>query len=195
MFFHGRANQFGQQRLRQQTCFGVIRCRGSDWTAFAVDEVLAIFFLESGRATQLFENAERSINSLPSSFAAQLGQMFVGHSSSCGAHSCAQISWLNLAREYRHEKRDQSPVCVRKKLFGVGAESICDVGLSKAGLHARMDDEPVTLQAGKVCSHSVVGQAQLFCEFVYRPISCSQKLKDFPSRAFEQPLPPAYMFH
>ena len=33
-----------------------------------------------------------------------------------------------------------------------------------------MDYEPVALQAGKVRSHSVVGQAQLFCEFVYRPI-------------------------
>ena len=58
-----------------------------------------------------------------------------------------------------------------------------------------MDYEPVPLQAGKVRSHSVVGQAQLFCEFVYRPVSRTQKVQDSSSRTFEQPLPPAYMFH
>ena len=58
-----------------------------------------------------------------------------------------------------------------------------------------MDYEPVPLQAGKVRSHGVVGQAQPFGEIVYCTISCPQKLKDFPARAFEQPLPPAYMFH
>jgi hypothetical protein len=45
--------------------------------------------------------------------------------------------------------------------------------------------EPVALQAGKVRSHSVVGQAQLFCEFVYRPVSGAQQAQDFPSRTFE----------
>ena len=58
-----------------------------------------------------------------------------------------------------------------------------------------MNYEPVTLQAGKVRPHSVVGQAQLFCEVVYRPISRTQKVQDSSSRTFEQPLPPAYMFH
>jgi hypothetical protein len=69
------------------------------------------------------------------------------------------------------------------------------MGFSKAGLHARMNYEPVAFQAGKMRSHSVVGQAQLFCEFVYRPVSYTQKVQDPASRTFEQPLPPAYMFH
>jgi len=173
----------------------MICCCGSDWTAVAIDEVFSIFFLKAGRAAQLFENAECSINSLLSRFAAQVVQMFAGDLSASGAHSGTQISWLNLTREYRHQKRDQSPVCLRKQLFGFRAESICGVGFSKAGLHACMDYEPVALQAGKVRAHSVVGQVQLFCEFVYRPISCPQKVQDSPSRTFEQPLPPAYMFH
>jgi hypothetical protein len=58
-----------------------------------------------------------------------------------------------------------------------------------------MDYEPVALQADKVRSHSVVGQLQLFCQFVYRPISRPQKIQDSSSRTFEQPLPPADMFH
>ena len=58
-----------------------------------------------------------------------------------------------------------------------------------------MDDESVALQAGKVRSHGVISQAQLCCEIVHCAFSCPQKLKDFSSRAFEQPLPPAYMFH
>ena len=58
-----------------------------------------------------------------------------------------------------------------------------------------MDCEPVALQTCEVRSHGVVGQEQLFCEFVYRPISCPQKVQDSSSRTFEQPLPPAYMFH
>ena len=114
----------------------MICCCGSDWTAVAVDEVFSIFFLKAGRAAQLFENAECSINSLLSRFAAQVLQMFAGDHSASGPHSGAQISWLNLTREYRHEKRDQSPVCFRKQLFGFRAESICGVGFSKAGLHA-----------------------------------------------------------
>jgi hypothetical protein len=58
-----------------------------------------------------------------------------------------------------------------------------------------MDYEPVALQAGKMRSHGVVGQAQLLSEIVHGASSCPQELKDFPARAFEQPLPPAYMFH
>jgi hypothetical protein len=58
-----------------------------------------------------------------------------------------------------------------------------------------MDYKPVALQAGKVRSHSVVGQAQLFCEFVYRPVSRTQKVQDSSSRTFEQPFAPAYMCH
>ena len=64
----------------------ISRC-GGDWTAVAVDEVLPIFFLKSSRAAQLFENAECSINSLLSRFATQLGQMFIGHGLTRGAHS------------------------------------------------------------------------------------------------------------
>ena len=74
----------------------MISCCGGDWTAVAVDEVLSIFFLKAGRAAQLFENAECSINSLLSRFAAQLGQMFVGHGLARGAHSGAQISGFDL---------------------------------------------------------------------------------------------------
>ena len=114
----------------------MICCCGGDWTAVAVDEVLSTFFLKAGGAAQLFENAEGSINSLLSSFAAQVVQMFAGDLSASGAHSGAQILWLNLTREYRHEKRDQSPICLRKQLFGFRAESICNVGFSKTGLHA-----------------------------------------------------------
>lgn len=109
---------------------------GGDWTPVAIDEVLPIFFLKSSRAAQLFENVECSIDSLLSRFAAQLGQMFVGHGLARGTHSSAQISWFDLTREYRHEKGDQWPVCLRKQLFGLWAESICGVGFSKAGLHA-----------------------------------------------------------
>src|SRR6187551_2931190 len=55
--------------------------------------------------------------------------------------------------------------------------------------------EPVALQAGEVRSHRVVGQVQLFCKFVYCPVSCTQKVQDSSSRTFEQPFAPAYMFH
>ena len=44
-------------------------------------------------------------------------------------------------------------------------------------------------------SHGVVGQVQGISEIVYCAFPCSQKLEDFSSRAFEQPLAPAYMFH
>ena len=58
-----------------------------------------------------------------------------------------------------------------------------------------MDYESVALQAGKVRSHGVISQAQGLSEIVHCAFSRPQKLKDFPSRAFEQALPPAYMFH
>ena len=96
MFFHGRANYLREQRLREQTCFGMIRRGGCNWTAVAMDEVLSIFFLKSSRAAQLFENAECGINSLLSRFATQLGQMFIGHGLARGPHSGAQISGFDL---------------------------------------------------------------------------------------------------
>jgi hypothetical protein len=46
-----------------------------------------------------------------------------------------------------------------------------------------------------VGSHCVISQTQLSREFVHRPVSCPQEIEDFPPRAFEQPLPPAYKFH
>src|SRR6187200_3193899 len=100
-------------------------CRGvGNWTAVAVDEVLSIFFLKAGRAAQFFENAECSINSLLSRFATQVVQMFDADLSPSGAHPGTQISWLNLTGEYRHQKRNQSPIRFRKKLFRLRAESI-----------------------------------------------------------------------
>ena len=109
---------------------------GGDWTAVAVDKVLSFFFLKTSRAAQLFENVECNINSLLTRFAAQLGQVFIGHGSAGGPHSGAQISWLNMAGEYRHQKRYHSPVCFREKVFGFRAKSIRGVRFADAGLHA-----------------------------------------------------------
>src|SRR5436190_13053722 len=109
---------------------------GGNWTAVTIDEVLAIFFTKTGRAAHLLQNVECSINSLLAGFAAQLVQMFVGYSSASGVHSCAQVSWLNLPRKYRHEKRDQSPVCLRKQVFRVRSETIRCVRFPNATLHA-----------------------------------------------------------
>ena len=78
----------------------MISCCGGDWTAVAVDEVLSIFFLKAGRAAQFFENAKCSVNSLLSRLATQVVQVFAGDLSASGTHSGAQISWLNLTREY-----------------------------------------------------------------------------------------------
>ena len=173
----------------------MIRGCSSDWTAIAVDEVLPIFFAKSSRAAQLLENAQCSINSMLPGFAAPFGQMLLGQGSASGAHPGAQGIWLNLPREYRHEKRDQSPVCFRKQLFGFQAQRIRSVRFANARLHACLRHESVALEAGKVRSDRVISQAQLFREFVHRPFLCPQEVEDFSSRAFEQPLPPAYMFH
>ena len=67
----------------------MIRRGGSDWTAVAIDKVLAIFFTKRSRAAQVFENAQCSVNSLPAGFALQVTQMFPGYSSAGGAHSGA----------------------------------------------------------------------------------------------------------
>ena len=92
----------------------MISCGGGDWAAVAMDEVLPIFFLESGRTAQLFENAECSVNSLLSRFAAQIWQMFIRHGLASGTHPGAQISGFDLRRENRHQKRNQPTVCLRK---------------------------------------------------------------------------------
>ena len=75
----------------------MVSCCGGNWTPVAIDEVLPVFFLKSSRATQLFENVECSINPLLPRFAAQFGQMFVGHCLARGTHSGAQISWFDLS--------------------------------------------------------------------------------------------------
>jgi hypothetical protein len=121
--------------------------------------------------------------------------MFPGYRSPSGAHSGAQTLRLNPTREYRHEKRDQPPVCLRKQLFGFRPESVRRVRFANAWLHARLGHQSVALEAGKVCSHGVISQAQFCREFVHCPFSCSQEVEDFSPRAFEQPLSPAYMFH
>ena len=74
----------------------MICCCGGDWASVAIDEVLSIFFLESSRAAQLFENVECNINSLLTRFAAQLGQVFIGHGLPRGPHPGTQISWFDL---------------------------------------------------------------------------------------------------
>src|SRR5205814_10705318 len=114
----------------------MIRRGGSDWTAVAIDEVLAIFFTKRGRAAQLFENAQCSVNSLPAGFALQVRQMFPGYGSPSGAHSGAPILWLNPTREYRHQQRDPSPVGLRKQLFGLRPESVGSVWFANARFHA-----------------------------------------------------------
>src|SRR5581483_9280869 len=51
------------------------------------------------------------------------------------------------------------------------------------------------LVTGKMRSHSVISQVQLRRKFVHCSFSRSQKVENFSPGAFEQPLPPAYMFH
>src|SRR5438552_19117812 len=114
----------------------MIRRGSSDRTAVTMDEVLAIFFTKRGRAAQVFENAQCSVNSLPAGFALQVRQMFPGYGSPSGAHSGAQILWLNPTREYRHQQRDQSPVCLRKQLFGFGPETVRSERFANARFHA-----------------------------------------------------------
>src|SRR6266487_2844078 len=173
----------------------MIRRGGSNWTAVAIDEVLASFFTKSGRTAQLLENAQRSINSLLASFSLQLTQMLLGHGSPGGAHSGTQIPWLNLPREYRHEKRDQPPICLRKQLLRFGPDSVRSVRFANPRLESRLRHKSVAFQVGKVRSHGVISQMQFCRKFVHRPFSCSQEIEDFSPRAFEQALPPAYMFH
>ena len=80
-------------------------------------------------------------------------------------------------------------------MFGFRAKSIRGVRFANARLQSRLDHESVALEVGKVRSDSIISKAQLFREFVDRPLSCPKEVDDFPPRAFEQPLPPAYMFH
>src|ERR1700756_1159959 len=114
----------------------MIRRSRSNWAAVGVNEVFPIFFAKTGRAAQFLENAECSINPLFAGFTVQFAQMFMGHDSASGPHSGAQISWLYLAGKYRHQKRDQSPVCFREKVLGFRAKSIRGVRFADARLHA-----------------------------------------------------------
>ncbi len=195
MFLYRRANYLSEQRFCQQTRFGMICRGGSNWTAVTVDKMFSIFFAKTCCAAQVPKNAECSINSLLTRFTLQAAQMFLSHFSAGNTHSGAQIPGLHLTREYRHEKRDQSPVGFGKDLFRFRAESIRGVGFANARPEAGLRHEPVSLKTGKVCSHSVISQVQFVRELVHRAFSSAQKVEDFAPGAFEQPLPPAYMFH
>jgi hypothetical protein len=80
-------------------------------------------------------------------------------------------------------------------LFGFWPESVHGVRFAKARPNAGLRGESIALKTGKMRSHTVISQTQLFGKFVHGPFSRSQEVKDFSPRAFEQPLPPAYMFH
>src|SRR5256885_16875022 len=102
----------------------MIRRGGSDWTAVAVDEVLAIFFTKRGRAAQLFENAQCSVNSLPAGFALQVRQMFPGFGSPRGAHSRAEKFRVYPARGYWDQRREQMALCLLIQMFSFGARRV-----------------------------------------------------------------------
>ena len=195
MFLYRRANDLSKQRLCQQTRLRMIRSGGGNWTTVAVDKMFSTLFAKSCRATQFLENVECGINPLFATFRFQAAQMFPSHFSAGGPHSSAQILRLNLPREYRHQKRNQSPICLGKKVFGFRTERIRDVRFADARPHSRLHHESVTLQTGKVRSDGVISQVQFVCELVDSAVSCAQKVENFAAGAFEQPLAPAYMFH
>src|SRR5262245_45425792 len=168
---------------------------GGNWTALTIDKVFSFLLTKTSRSSQLLEDTDGSINSLLAGLSFKLAQMFPRHGPPSSAHSGAQVSRLNLPGEYRHEKRDQSPVCFRKELFSFRTKSVRGVRFANAAFEPGLCHESVALKAGKVRPHSVISQIQFFSELVYSAFSCAQKLEDFPSGAFEQPLPPAYMFH
>jgi len=171
-------------------------CRsGSDRTASAIDKMLSTFFPKTGGAAEFLENAQGSINSLLASLMLHAAQIFLGYSSSGQSHSSAQPPGFHLTREYRHEERDQSSIGFGEKVFGFGPKSISRMRFSNARLESGLRHQPVAFKAGKVRSHGVISKVQFFCEFVHCAFSCAQEVEDFPSRAFEQPLPPAYIFH
>ena len=195
MFFNWRADYLSEQRFCQETCFGMICRSGSDRTASAIDKMLSTFFPKTGGAAEFLENAQGSINSLLASLMLHAAQIFLGYSSSGQSHSSAQPPGFHMTREYRHEERDQSSIGFGKKVFGFRAKSISRMRFSNARLQPGLRHQPVSFKAGKVRSHGVISKVQFFCELVHGAFSCVQKVEDFPSRAFEQPLPPAYIFH
>jgi hypothetical protein len=69
------------------------------------------------------------------------------------------------------------------------------VGPANARPEAGLRYQPVSLEAGKVRSHGVISQVQFFRELVNSAFSGAQKVEDFTPGAFEQPFPPAYIFH
>jgi hypothetical protein len=157
--------------------------------------MLSLFFPKTGGGAEFLQNAEGSSNSLLASLTLHAAQIFLGYSSSGESHSSAQSSGFHLTREYRHEERDQSPIGFGKKVFGFRAKRISRMRFSDAGLEPGFRHQPVAFKAGKVRSHGIISKVQFFCELVHGALSCAQKVEDFPSRAFEQPLPPAYIFH
>src|SRR5437870_13387181 len=116
----------------------MIRRGGSDWTAVAVDEVLAIFFTKRGRAAQLFENAQCSVNSLPAGFALEVRQMFPGYGSPSWVGFGALRSRLNPARDCGGKQRDGWTACFGIRLLGFGTECIRHVRVGNLRLPASL---------------------------------------------------------
>ena len=174
----------------------MICCCGGDWTAVAVDEVLSIFFLKAGRAAQLFENAECSINSLLSRFATQVVQMFTGH----GFRPAARIPARKFLGLICRENIDMRSETSRPYAFGnncsaSGPRAYVAWGFRKPGF---MPEWTTSLSRSRLarCARTALSVRRNSSASSFTvPISCPQKVKDSSSRTFEQPLPPAYMFH
>jgi hypothetical protein len=195
MFLYWRTNYFSEQRFCQQTRFRMICSRSSDGTAVAINKMFSILFAKSGRATELFENAECGIDSLFATFAFQTVHVFLRHLSARGPHSGAQVLGPDLAGEYRHQEGNQSAVCLRKKMLGFRTKGIGRVRFANARLHAGLHSKSVTFQAGEMRPDSVVREVQLVRQLVNRTVARAQKIENLAAGAFEKPLAPAYIFN
>jgi hypothetical protein len=131
-------------------------------------------------ATQVLENAKRSIDSLLPGFALQSRRCSWATARPAARIPARKVCGLSCREKHRHEKRDQPPVRFRKNLLGFRPENVRSVWFANSRPHAGLDHESVALEAGKVRSHRIISQVQLVREFVHGALSSRRSSRIFP---------------
>lgn len=190
MFSDRASDDLAQEGLGDETCFGMIRCRGRNRASPAADNVGAINPLETRGAPKLRQNTNRRCYSLlarsPDPFAVAASRDFATDL----AHGESQLPANESSANCFEHEIEQAAVGFRKHLLDGRRRRIQDMGLSGASARAGLRDKAVALKADEVRPDSVVREPQRNCQFVDSPVVLPEQTKDLAACALEQPFAP-----
>jgi hypothetical protein len=195
VLFYRNTDDFGEQRLDDQTGVGVMRRYRRKRTTLAANERLPVGLVKSDCSAQFLQQIKGGRESDISTLFRELIAMFFRQRSTDLAHARPKFPRTEPLGDARHEVIKQKSILFRKYLLGVDREPVRRVWLSKTGSTPFPLNQTIAFETDQVRPHGIIRQFQGGGEFIDGARFDPKQSKDLTSRTSKHSLAPSLWFH